>query len=95
MLAAGPNQSGVYTVSINPSIASNVSQPTSLAVPSVSILTQPVQQAPSQRHAQQLIGTNQQVNQVVNISPIRQLAVSQAPSKSHTCSFCQKSFSSR
>uniref|UniRef100_H2ZLY7 C2H2-type domain-containing protein n=1 Tax=Ciona savignyi TaxID=51511 RepID=H2ZLY7_CIOSA len=88
-MLAGPNQSGVYTVSINPSVATHViTQPSGVPVPPLSIITQPNQQI-AQRRMPQIM----QAGQVVNLSsPVRSTT---QVTKPYTCTHCQKTLSSR
>nr|XP_002121746.1 putative mediator of RNA polymerase II transcription subunit 12 [Ciona intestinalis] len=86
-MLAGPNHSGVYTVSINPSVASHVlSQSGTVPVSQLGIITQPNQQQ-GQRRIPQIM----QTGQVVNLAPARTPQIV----KPYTCRHCQKTLSSR
>ncbi|XP_076825513.1 uncharacterized protein LOC143471060 isoform X2 [Clavelina lepadiformis] len=91
-MLAGPSQTGIFTVSINPSMTTQVISPSTLStVPSLQILPQPVQQV-TQRQMPQIVSSGQ----VVNLTPATPIRSSPPNgSKTHTCSFCHKNFSSR
>ena len=93
MLATGPNQSGVFTVSLNPAASTPAAaQPNASAVQSFQstlILPQPVQQVAP---LPQLVSGGH----IVNLTPVKaQEQISRNANKTHCCSYCHKQFSSR
>jgi len=104
-MLAGANPNGIFTVSINPTASTLSQQPPTSSVQSFQgasaiILPQPVQQV-AQGAIPQLVSGGQ----IVNLTPVRaagsvseQQVTSNQTShtqKSHSCPYCQKTFSSR